>query len=194
MPENKGGNAEPQLSRCGGEAQACPKKIGVARSGQWPAWVAALKRRWVVVVKAVSPKFLSRKETKWYVSQGYKLVKCSEVNPSLVSRGGERWRGQNRRQQAAGWEQFMANSHWLCHRHVLTACGAPWAKLTTASSFQGGPLVEVTPLSGAGDSSGTECGCIPGESSGAGQGLYPQDLLQGLNWGSSGAEDTGPEH
>lgn len=69
-----------------------------------------------------------------------------------------------------------------------------WAKLTTASSFQGGPLVEVTPLSGAGDSSGTECGCIPGESSGAGQGLYPQDLLQGLNWGSSGAEDTGPEH
>lgn len=28
MPKNKGGNADPQLSRCGGEAQACPKKIG----------------------------------------------------------------------------------------------------------------------------------------------------------------------
>lgn len=54
-----------------------------------------------MVVRAVSPKFLSREETKLNVSQGYELAKHSEVNPSLVSRGGERWRGQNRRQQAA---------------------------------------------------------------------------------------------
>lgn len=87
------------------------------------------------MVRAVSPKFLSREETKRYVSQGYKLVKHSEVNPSLVSRGGKRWRGQNRRQQAAGWEQFMANLHWLCHKHVLTAHGAPWAKLATAAGL-----------------------------------------------------------
>lgn len=87
------------------------------------------------MVRAVSPKFLSREETKWYVSQEYKLIKRSEVNPSLVSRGGERWRGQNRRQQAAGWEQLMASSHWLCHKHVLTPHGAPWAKLTTAAGL-----------------------------------------------------------
>lgn len=88
-----------------------------------------------MVVRAVSPKFLSREETKLNVSQGYELAKHSEVNPSLVSRGGERWRGQNRRQQAASWEQFMANSHWLCHKHVLRAHGAPWANLATAAGL-----------------------------------------------------------
>lgn len=146
-----------------------------------------------MVVKAVSPKFLSREETKRYVSQGYKLVKHSEVNPSLVSRGGERWRGQNRRQQAAGREQFMASSHWLCHKHVLTAHGAPWAKLATAAGLCG--------TSCWGD---TTVWCRwqlwhtvllhSGESSGAGWGLYPQDLLQGLTWGGSCAEDSGLEH
>lgn len=125
------------------------------------------------MVRAVSPKFLSREETKWYVSQGYRLVKHSEVNPGLVSRGVERWRGQNRRQQAAGWEQFMASSHWLCHKHVLTAHGAPWAKPATAAGLCA-PLVVVTPLSGAGDSSG----CIPGEFRGCTPGLAP-----GINLG-----------
>lgn len=43
-----------------------------------------------MVARAASPKFLSREGTKRHVSRGHKLVKRSEVNPSLVSPGGER--------------------------------------------------------------------------------------------------------
>lgn len=73
-----------------------------------------------MVAKAAGPKFLSREGTKRHVSKGHKLVKRSEVNLSLVSRGEGRQRGQNRRQQAAGcdWEPFVASSRWLHHKRV----------------------------------------------------------------------------
>lgn len=68
---------EPQLARCGGEERARPQKIGAVRRGQWPAWVAALRRRWVVVaVEAASLKFLSREGTKRHVSREHRLVKA----------------------------------------------------------------------------------------------------------------------
>lgn len=46
------------------------------------------------------PKVSEQRGDKRHVSREHKLVKRSEVNPSLVSHGGERWRGHNRRQLA----------------------------------------------------------------------------------------------
>lgn len=46
------------------------------------------------------PKVSEQRGDKRHVSREHELVKRSEVNSSLVSHGGERWRGHNRRQLA----------------------------------------------------------------------------------------------
>lgn len=92
----------------------------------------------------------------------------------MEGRGGEDKTGGSR--QLAGsnsWPTFTGCATNMSLQH--TGHLGPSSPLLLACAA---PLVEVTPLSGAGDSSGTQCCCIPGESSGAGWGLYPQDLLQ----------------
>lgn len=113
-----------------------------------------------MVARAASPKFLSGERTKRHVSRGHELAKRSEVNPSLVSRGGERRRGQNRRQQAAGcdWERFVASSRWLCHKRVPSANRAPWAKLAAAAgSCVGVSCFGGVAPAGAGGDAGARC-------------------------------------
>lgn len=105
----------------------------------------------------------------------------------MEGRGGEDKTGDSR--QPAGsnsWPTLTGHATNMSLQHT--------GHLGPSLPLQLACAAEVTPLCGAGDSSGTRCGCIPGESLGAGWGLYPQDLLQGLTWDSSGAEDTGLEH